>query len=133
MELLCIDFRKVNPSEDGKENVLVLTDTFSKFSEAFITPNQKAFTITKFLVDKWFYVYAIPTWMHNDKDCSFENYILTQLYSMYGIKQSTTMPYNPHVNLICEWFNCTLLNLLKHYQRAKIRLAFTRSISCIFL
>ena len=42
MDLLCIDFTKVDPSKSGKENILVLTDAFSKFSQAFVTPNQKA-------------------------------------------------------------------------------------------
>ena len=30
---------------------------------------------------------------------------------MYNIKQSMTMPYNPHGNSICEWFNHALLGL----------------------
>ena len=60
MDLLCIDFTKVYPSKSGKENILVLTDAFSKFSQVFVTPNQKALTIAKVLVDKWFYVYGIP-------------------------------------------------------------------------
>ena len=37
-DLLCIDFTKVDPSKDGKENILVLTDAFTKCSQAFITP-----------------------------------------------------------------------------------------------
>ena len=37
MDLLCIDFTKVDPSKDGKENVLVLTDVFLKFSQAIGT------------------------------------------------------------------------------------------------
>ena len=41
MDLLCIDFTKVDPSKSGKENILVLTDAFTKFSQAFVTPNQK--------------------------------------------------------------------------------------------
>ena len=52
MDLVCIDFTKVDPSKDGKENILLLTDTFTKFSQAFVTPNQKAITIAKILVDK---------------------------------------------------------------------------------
>ena len=35
LDLLCIDFLKNNPSKDGKENVLVLTDAIIKFSQAF--------------------------------------------------------------------------------------------------
>ena len=32
---------------------------------------------------------------------------------MYGIKQITTTPYNPHGNAQCERFNHTLFGLLK--------------------
>ena len=50
MDLLYIDFMKVDPSEDGKENVLVMTNAFSKFSVAVVMPNQQAKTVAKALV-----------------------------------------------------------------------------------
>ena len=43
LDLLCIDFLKVDPSRDGKENILILTDAFTKFSQAFITNNQNIY------------------------------------------------------------------------------------------
>ena len=113
MDLVCIDFTKVDPSKDGKENILVLTDAFTKFSQAFVTPNQKAITVAKLLVDKWFYTYGIPARIHSDKGCSFDNEIMSYLYGMYGVEQSTTMPYNPHGNAPTERMNCTLITLLK--------------------
>ena len=61
---MCDDFTKVDPSKDGKENILVLTDTFTKFSQESVTPNQKAITTEKILVDRWFYVYGIPACTH---------------------------------------------------------------------
>ena len=67
LDLHCVDFTTMDPSRDSKENVLVLTDAFSKFSQAFVTPNQKAPTITKIIMDKWFYVYGIPLRIHSDK------------------------------------------------------------------
>ena len=45
MDLLCIDFMKVDPSKDGKENVLVMTDAFSKCSVAVVMPNQQVKTV----------------------------------------------------------------------------------------
>ena len=113
LDLLCVDFTTMDPSRDGKENVLVLADAFSKFSQAFVTPNQKALTMAKFIVDKCFYIYGIPLRMHNDKGHLFENAILEHLYSMYGVKQSTTILYNPHGNSTCERFNRMLHDLLK--------------------
>ena len=37
---------------------------------------------------------------------------MKHLYAMYGIEQSTTMPYNPHGNAQCEQFNHTMMGLL---------------------
>ena len=38
----CADFTKADVAKGGKENILVLTDAFSKYSQAFVTPNQKS-------------------------------------------------------------------------------------------
>ena len=96
--LLCVDVNTMDPSKDGKENALVLTGAFSKFSQAFVTPNQKALTVAKIIVDKWFYIYGILARIHSDKGQSFENSIVKHLFTMYGVKQSTTIPYNLHGN-----------------------------------
>ena len=92
---------------DGKENILGLTDAFTKFSQAFITPNQKVLTIAKILVDKWFYVYGFPAWIQSNEGWCFDNEIMKHLCTMYGVGQSTTMPYNPCGNATCERFNYT--------------------------
>ena len=134
LDLLCIDFLKVDPSRDGKENILVLTDAFTKFSQAFVTNNQKALTIVKVLVENWFYVYGILARIHSDKGQSFENAIISQLYSMYNIKQFMTMPYNPLGNSICKRFNRTLLRLLQSLPKEqKNLLAFACSIFSVHL
>ena len=95
MDLLCMDFTKINPSRTGKENVLVITDAFSKFSVAVVIPNQKALTVAKVLVDKWFHVYGIPARIHSDQGKCFDNDIIKALHKMYGVNQSFTCPYNP--------------------------------------
>ena len=112
MDLLCIDFTKVDPSKSSKENILVLTDAFTKFSQVFVTSNQKALTVAKVLVEKWFYVYGIPTRIHSDQGRSFDNQILQHLYALYGIEQSITMAYNLRGNAYCEIFNHTMIGLL---------------------
>ena len=113
MDLMCIDFTKVDPSKGSKENLLVLTDAFTKFSQAFVTPNQKATTSVKILVDKWFYVYGIPVCIHSDKGHSFDNEIMSHLYAMYRIEQLTTTSYNLYGNAPMERLNHTLIGLLK--------------------
>ena len=59
LDLVCLDFMKVDPSKTGKENVLIIRDAFTKFSLAVCTPNQTAKTVVKMLVEKWFHVYGV--------------------------------------------------------------------------
>ena len=51
--------------------------------------------------------------MHSDQGKSFDYKIIEQLCKVCDVKQSTTTPYNPHGNSLCERLNCTLQNLLK--------------------
>ena len=77
----CVHLTTMDPSRDSKENALVLTDAFSKFSQSFVTPNKNALTVAKIIVDKWFYIYGIPARIHSDKGWSFANAILEHLYT----------------------------------------------------
>ena len=113
LDLVCLDFTKIDPSKTGKENVLVITDAFSKFSLAVCTPNQTAKTVAKVLVEKWFHVYGIPSRIHSDQGRCFDSNIIKALCKMYGVEQTFTSPYNPRGNAFCERFNRTLFGLLK--------------------
>ena len=79
MEVLFIDFMKIEPSEDSKESVRVLTDAFSKFSSSFVIPNQMELTVTKILVETQFCFYDITSQIHSEKGHSSQNEIPAQL------------------------------------------------------
>ena len=63
-------------------------------------------------MDKWFYVYGIPACQNSDKGHSFDNEIMSHLYAMYGVEQSTTTSCNPRGNAPTERLNHTLIGLL---------------------
>ena len=67
LDLVCLDFTKIDPSKLVKKNVLVITHVFTKFSLAICTLNQTMKTVTKVLVEKWFHVYGIPAQIHSDQ------------------------------------------------------------------
>lgn len=112
-EILALDFTLLEPSHNGFENVLVLTDVFSKFTVAVPTRDQRASTVARVLVSEWFYKFCVPSRIHSDQGRSFESSLLHQLCSLYGVARSRTTPCHLAGNGQCERFNRTLHNLLR--------------------
>ena len=134
MYLLCIDFTKINPSKDSKENVLVLTGFFSKLSQDFVTLIQKPLITAKVLVDKWFDITCISSQIHSDKGCSYEIKYFLNCTLCRVLNSQLPIPYIPCRNSRYKYINHTLHNLLKNStQRVKVILAFICSILSICL
>ena len=112
-EILAIDYTLLEPARNGIENVLVMTDVFSKYTLAIPTRDQHASTVAHVLVVEWFSKFGVPARIHSDQGRNFESTLIQQLCSLYGIQKSRTTPYHPAGNGQCERFNRTLHNLLR--------------------
>ena len=112
MELLAIDFLSLERGKGGFENILVVTDSFPKFSWAFPTRDQKAKTVAKLLWEKVFINYGMPQRLHSEQGRDFEGKVIKSLCQFAGIRKSRTTPYHPQGNGQTERFNKTLLRRL---------------------
>ena len=112
MELVCIDFLSLEPDSSGYGNILVVTDNFSRYAQAYPTKDQRAITVAKVLVERFFVHYGLPARIHSDQGRDFESRLIKELLRTLGIRKSRTTPYHPQGDPQPERFNRTLLSML---------------------
>lgn len=112
LDLVCIDFLSLEPDSQGFANVLVVTDHFTRYAQAFPARDQKASTVAKILSERYFVHYGLPARIHSDQGRDFESKLIRDLLRMLGIRKSRTSPYHPQGDPQPERFNRTLLSML---------------------
>lgn len=112
MELVCVDFLTLEKSKGGIENVLIVTDHFSRYAQAYPTKDQKASTVARVLWRNVFCCFGFPVKLHADQGRNFESAIVKELCKCTGITKTHTTPYHPQGNGTTERFNRTLMNML---------------------
>ena len=107
LDLLHIDFTSIETTMELDTsprvvNVLVLQDHFMKYVLAYVTPNQTAKTIAKFLYGGFISIFGAPARLLSDRGTSFTSSIIWELCEILGIQQLWTTPYHSQANRLVE-------------------------------
>ena len=102
LDLLHVDITSIETTLEMNQlprvaNILVFQDHFTKHVLAYITPDQTAKTITKFLYGGYISIFRAPARLLSDIGASFTSKVIEELCKILGIKQLQTMPYHPRL------------------------------------
>ena len=113
LELIGIDFLHLEKSSGGYEYILLITDHFTRYAQAYATRNKAAKTAANHLYNDFILRFGIPSKVLHDQGGEFENDLFKHLAKLLGIQDMRTPPYHPETNGQVERKNQTLLSMLR--------------------
>ena len=106
MEKVALDIMGPLPrSNRGNRYLLVLSDYFTKWVEAYAIPNQEAITVARKFVEEFVCRFGVPLSVHTDQGRQFESALFQELCDMLDIDKSRTTPFHPQSDgaTVAEW------------------------------
>ena len=97
------------------KQILVIVDHFTKWCEAFATPDQKASTVAPILVSRIFSRFGPPAVVHSDQGRNFESTLLHEICNFMGITKTRTTSYHPQCDGQTERQNRTIQAMLSAF------------------
>ena len=86
------------PSESGNKYILVVTDLFTKWVEAFPIHDTTSSTLATMLVDQFISRYSVPVVLHSDQGANLCSEVIKTICKLLGMGQTRTSAYHPQGN-----------------------------------
>ena len=99
-------------SKRGNKYILVASDYFTRWVEAYAIPNQEAITVATTLTDNMFCWFSLPSQLHSDMGAQFESELIKELCKTLQIRKTHTTPYHPQSDGLVERLNRTIISML---------------------
>ena len=99
-------------TDKGNRYILVVTDLFTKWVEAFPLQAVDSVTLATVLVDEMVCRYGVPRHLHSDQGANLCSQVIDQLCKLLSICRTRTSAYHPQGNGQVERFNRTLKDML---------------------
>ena len=93
-------------------NMLVFQDHFTKDVMAYVTPNQTAKTIIKFLYQGYISIFGALARLLSNWGADFMISIIDKMCILLSVKKLSTMLYNPQTNGLVERSHQTIMQMI---------------------
>ena len=90
-------------------NVLVFQDHFMRHIMAYVTPNQTARRVTRFLYQGYILIFGASTRLLSDQGVSFMSSIIDEMCKLLSMKMLQTMPYHSQMKELVERSHQTIM------------------------
>ena len=112
-DLLHIDFTSIETTLEPNQsprvaNVMVFQDHFMKHLLVYVTPDQTAKTVAKFLHQGYISIFGALAKLLSDRGANFMSNVIDEVCKILGVKKLQTMPYHQQTNGLVERLHQTM-------------------------
>ena len=93
--------------------MIVISDYFTKWTQAHALKDQTAQTVADVIVREFVSIFGMPRQIHSDQGRNFESLLFQEMCKLLGANKTRTCPYRPNSDGQVERFNRTLQQMLK--------------------
>ena len=116
--LLHVDFTSIattlEPNQSPRiTNVLVFQDHFMKHMLVYMTPNETAKTVAKFLYQGYISIFGAPARLLSDRGANFMNSVIEEMCKILGIQKLWTMTYHPQTNGLVKRLHQMIMQMIR--------------------
>ena len=95
LELIHLDYLQIEPGKGNIENVLIVTDHFTRYAQAYLSKTHTALATAKLLWNNFIVHYEFPNKIISDQGHNFENELIANLCEVAGVQKLRTSAYHP--------------------------------------
>ena len=115
-ETLAVDVSGPFPTSlQGNRFIIVFTDTFTRWPEAFAVKSANKETTAQLLVEEIICRFGAPENLLSDRGKNFLSNLVLAVCKLLNTDKQNTTAYHPQTNSICERFNQTFATMMSMY------------------
>ena len=100
LDLLHVDFTSIETTLEVNQSPrvanMVFQDHFTKHVLAYVTPDQTAKTVAKFLYQGYILIFRAPARLLSDRGANFMSSVIDEMCKILSVTKLWTTPYHPH-------------------------------------
>ena len=117
LDLLRVDFTSIETTLELNKSpkvasILVFQNHFMKHVLAYVTPNQTAKAVTKFLYQVYISIFRAPASLLSDWGANFMSSVIDEMCKILSMKKLWTMPYHLQTNGLVERLHQTRVRMI---------------------
>ena len=124
LDLIHVDFTSMETTLELNQSlrvatVLVFQGYFMKHVLAYVTPDQTAKTINKYLYQGYISIFGALAWLLSERGDNFMSSVIGKMCKILGVKKLWTMPYHPQTNGLVERLHQTIMRMIRKLGKDK--------------